>query len=98
MIGVIQESDDLPAGAVCTGAELAIARTARDVVLRCPRNGICKVRTGRYITEAAAAHRRRTGCPVQETVWARFTVAFGAKVSALVPLVMPFSTAHRTAS
>lgn len=32
------------------------------------------------------------------TVWARFTVAFGAKVSALVPLVMPFSTAHRTAS
>ena len=32
------------------------------------------------------------------TVWPRVTVALGAKVVALVPLVMPSSTAHSTAS
>ena len=67
MIGVIQESDDLPAGAVCTGAELAIARTTGDVDLRRPCNGVGVVSIGGNIAEAAAAHCGRTGSPVQES-------------------------------
>ena len=66
MIGVIQESDDLSAGAVCTGAELAIARTTGDVDLRRPCNGVGVVSIGGNIAEAAAAHCGRTGSPVQE--------------------------------
>lgn len=33
----------------------------------------------------------------KDTIWARVQVLLGLKVVALVPLVMPFSAAHRTA-
>ena len=33
----------------------------------------------------------------KETIWARLQVVFTPKMLALMPLVMPFSTAHLTA-
>ena len=91
-----EESHNLGTGAVGIGRECRRTGAAGDPLRNRPVYGLCIISIGTHICKRS---RRGNCCPLQRkvTIWARLQVTFGLKVVALVPLVIPFSTAHRTA-
>ena len=90
----------LAAGAGCIRAERGRARTCSNILRNRPLDSRRIVSVCRYVGKRAAAGNGRGAV---RTVQERYGLAAGngcvrADVVALVPLVMPFSTAHRTAS
>ena len=66
LLGAIQQSHDLGAGAVRLGAELAVSGTAGDAVLICPSDSLGIVGICRHIAETATTHCGRTGSAIEE--------------------------------
>ena len=100
LIHTVQERNNLCTGTVVMRAEQTVSDAAGDALLLCPCCRIGVVCAVGYIskcrctdTEAvalAARYRKVTPC-------ARVQMSSGLKVVSVVPLVMPFSTAHATA-
>lgn len=97
---LIQEGHDLPAGAGGVRAEIVAAGAGGDALLDCPRHCISIVGLSGHIAEAVAGDSRGAiGTPQEGDSLAMVQrTASGLNVVAVVPLVMPFSAAHSTAS
>ncbi len=99
LLSAIQERHDLRAGAGCIRAERCGAGAGGNTLGNCPSYCISIVSVRIHVGKAAAGDSRVPAARYRKvTVWARVTVISGAKVVALVPEVMPFETAQRTAS
>ena len=99
IVGAVQEGDDLGAVAGTADTELGGGDAVGDAVLDSPGNSGAVELARNHIGEGhlcgggGAAH----GAPQEGDDLSAVAQAKGPKVSAVRPLVMPFSTAHRTA-
>ena len=91
--------------AVCSradgaGCKRCIARAIGNTVLNCPCNCLSVVRICRNIAKCTQLLRLGRTCrtPQEVTICALVQAAFGANSVSLIPPVMPFCAAQRTAS
>jgi hypothetical protein len=97
----VEEGDYLASGAALIGAEFCDGGALGDFLLHGPEHGLIVIGAGLHIGEGLlvplgfgqpAARQRKV------TTWPRVQVPSGAKVVSVVPFVISFSTAQRTAS